>query len=104
MRKIILSLAVSFDGFIEGPNKEIDWLSFTPETGEVLNKFLQEIDTVLYGRVSYEAWGTYQPAADAADFEKNFYSKLNSFAHCLPGHFGEVHIPAFHLNGGIAAC
>ena len=78
MRKIILSLAVSFDGFIEGPNKEIDWLSFTPETGEVLNKFLQEIDTVLYGRVSYEAWGTYQPAADAADFEKNFYSKLNS--------------------------
>lgn len=25
MRKIILNLAVSFDGFIEGPNGEIDW-------------------------------------------------------------------------------
>ncbi len=72
-----MSLAISFDGFIEGPNGEIDWLSFSEETGEVLNKFLQEIDTVLYGRVSYEAWGTYQPAEDGPDFEKNFYEKLH---------------------------
>jgi dihydrofolate reductase len=78
MRKIILSLAISFDGYIEGPNREIDWLSFSEETGLVLNKFLQEIDTVLYGRVSYEAWGTYSPAEDAADFEKSFYSKLHA--------------------------
>lgn len=73
-----MSLAISFDGYIEGPNGEIDWLSFTPETGEVLNHFLHGIDTVLYGRVSYEAWGTYQPAQDAEDFEKNFYGKLHS--------------------------
>ena len=72
-----MSLAVSFDGYIEGPNKEIDWLSFDEETGEALNNFLQEIDTVLYGRVSYEAWGTYQPAEDAPEFEKEFYSKLH---------------------------
>src|SRR5687768_8980205 len=77
MRKIILSLAISFDGFIEGPNGEIDWLSFSEETGEVLSQFLEEIDTVLYGRVSYEAWGAYEPAEDAAEFEKNFYRKLD---------------------------
>lgn len=77
MRKIIMSLAISFDGYIEGPNGEIDWLSFTEETAEFLNNFLDGIDTVLYGRVSYEAWGAYQPGEDAADFEKNFYRKLN---------------------------
>lgn len=77
MRKVILCLAVSFDGFIEGPNKETDWLSFSEESGKALHKFLAGIDTILYGRVSYEAWGNYSPAADSAAFEKNFYDKVN---------------------------
>jgi dihydrofolate reductase len=80
MKRVILSLAASFDGFIEGPNSEIDWLTFDEETGEVLNKFLQEIDTVLYGRVSYEAWGNYSPPDDSAEFEKIFYTRLNRMA------------------------
>lgn len=73
MRKIILSLAISFDGYIEGPNQEIDWLTFSEETGQFLNNFLRGIDTILYGRVSYEAWGTYKPADDSPDSEKEFY-------------------------------
>jgi dihydrofolate reductase len=77
MKKIILSLATSFDGYIEGPNGEIDWLSFDEETGTALSAFLAEIDTVLYGRISYEAWGNYQPPANSAEFEKHFYSKLH---------------------------
>ncbi len=77
MRKIILSLAVSFDGFIEGPNREVDWLTFSEETGKVLNKFLQEIDTILYGRVSYESWGNYNPPENSSAFEKDFYGAVN---------------------------
>lgn len=77
MRKIILTLAVSLDGFIEGPNREIDWIEFTPETGDALGKFLEEIDTVLYGRISYEMWGTFTPADEASEFEKDFYRKLD---------------------------
>lgn len=77
MRKVILCVAVTFDGYIEGLNKEIDWLSFTEETGKVLNRFLDSIDTVLYGRTSYEMWGTYSPNEDSAEFEKHFYERLN---------------------------
>ena len=44
---------------------------------KVLGKFLNEIDTVLYGRVSYEAWGNYIPAENSSAFEKDFYNKLN---------------------------
>jgi dihydrofolate reductase len=76
MRKIILSVAVSLDGYIEGPNREVDWLEFNDETGKALNKFLEEIDTVLYGRLSYETWGKYIPSDSSPDFEKNFYSLL----------------------------
>jgi len=74
MRKIILNLAVSLDGFIEGPNKEIDWIIFDAEGGSALNDFAKEIDTILYGRTSYEAWGTYVPSENAPDFEKDFYA------------------------------
>jgi dihydrofolate reductase len=61
MRKIILSVATSFDGYIEGPNREIDWLrgsddTLQKDTFKVLNSFLEEIDTIIYGRISYEAW------------------------------------------------
>jgi len=77
MRKVILSLAVSLDGFIEGPNKEVDWMTFDEETAIGLNNFLQEIDTILYGRVSYELYGHYTPADTSSDFEKDFYNKTN---------------------------
>lgn len=79
-RKVILNLAVSLDGYIEGPNGEIDWLVFSEETGKVLHKFLGEIDTILYGRISYEKWGTYVPADDSPDFEKNFYEKTGKMS------------------------
>ncbi|WP_409965676.1 putative protein YyaP [Mycovorax composti] len=78
MKKIILDLTVSLDGFIEGNNKEIDWIVFDDELAETLYRFADEIDTVLYGRVSYEAYGNYVPADDASQFEKDFYAQIHT--------------------------
>lgn len=58
-RKVILDLAVSLDGYIEGPNGEIDWCIMEPDMK--FTDFLQQIDTIFYGRKSYELWGNYQP-------------------------------------------
>lgn len=79
-RKVILNLAVSLDGYIEGPNGEVDWLTFSEETGEVLHRFLNEIDTILYGRVSYEKWGTYRPSEDSSEAERHFYEKTGKMS------------------------
>ena len=76
MRKVILCLAASFDGFIEGPNGEIDWIVFDDEGASYLTEFIQEIDTVLYGRVSYEMWGNYGVTESSSEFEKSFYGEL----------------------------
>src|SRR5688500_4706524 len=76
MRKIILCCAVSFDGFIEVPNGELDWIVFGEEGGSALTDFIKEIDTVLYGRVSYEMWGNPTLDDDSSEFEKNFYGAL----------------------------
>ena len=59
MRKVILGLTASLDGYIEGPNREIDWIKFDDAAGEYLNNFADEIDTILYGRVSYEQYKDY---------------------------------------------
>jgi dihydrofolate reductase len=53
MRKIILGLALSLDGFIEGPNGEYDWCFTDQDYG--FSAFLKRIDTYFMGRKSYEA-------------------------------------------------
>lgn len=52
MRKIILGLAVSLDGFIEGPNGEYDWCFTDQDYG--MSDFFKRVDTVFMGRKSYE--------------------------------------------------
>ncbi|ANE45833.1 hypothetical protein SY83_05420 [Paenibacillus swuensis] len=66
-RRIILDLAVTLDGFIEGKNGEIDWCILDPEMG--FDEFLGSIDTILYGRKSYDLWGQYTPETNDADAE-----------------------------------
>ncbi|MDN5215239.1 dihydrofolate reductase family protein [Fulvivirgaceae bacterium BMA12] len=52
MRKVILGLAVSLDGFIEGPNGEYDWCFTDQDYG--MTEFFKRIDSVFIGRKSYE--------------------------------------------------
>ena len=59
MKKVILNLAVTLDGFIEGPNGEIDWCIMDDDMN--FDEFIESIDTMFYGRVSYDAWGNFQP-------------------------------------------
>jgi len=52
MRKVILNLAVSLDGYIEGPNGEYDWCLTDQDYG--MSEFFAGIDTIFIGRKSYE--------------------------------------------------
>jgi dihydrofolate reductase len=63
MRSVVLNLALTLDGFIEGPNGELDWLvrDETIDFGDILNDILSDKDAIFYGRVSYEKWGNFTP-------------------------------------------
>ena len=50
MRKLVLSVAVSLDGFIEGPNGEYDWCIPPPD----FKAFFERIDAIFVGRKTYE--------------------------------------------------
>lgn len=81
MRKIILNLAVTLDGFIEGPNGEIDWCSHDDSDmgeGSDFDKLLAGVDAIFYGRISYDLWGQFQPDADAPSSMKELWEKVHS--------------------------
>lgn len=75
-RKIILDLAVSLDGFIEGKDGEIDWCIMDEEMGFI--QFLNQIDTILYGRKSYELWGQFTPDDESSKVEKELWEAVHS--------------------------
>ncbi|MGO4370054.1 dihydrofolate reductase family protein [Paenibacillus sp. 2TAB19] len=75
-RRIILDLAVTLDGFIEGKNGEVDWCIMDAELG--FNHFLNQIDTILYGRKSYDLWGQYTPEIEHEASEKEFWELIHS--------------------------
>ena len=54
MRKIILGLAVSLDGFIEGPGGEYDWCFTDQDYG--LSALMKRVDTLFMGRKTYEVY------------------------------------------------
>ena len=76
MKKVILDLAVSLDGYIEGPNGEIDWCILDDDMD--FGGFLSGIDTIFYGRVSYDTWGNHQPDADASPAEQALWKAVHA--------------------------
>ena len=63
MRKVILGLAVSLDGFIEGPAGEYDWCFTDQDYG--MSDFFKHVDSVFIGRKSYELTQTLDESAMA---------------------------------------
>lgn len=51
MRKLVLNLAVSLDGYLAGPNGEYDWCLTDQDYG--MKAFFQRVDAVLMGGESY---------------------------------------------------
>ena len=52
MRKVILAVAISLDGFIEGPNGEYDWCVIDQDYS--FEDFFKRLDAIFVGRKTYE--------------------------------------------------
>jgi dihydrofolate reductase len=63
MRKIISFMHISLDGFVAGPNEEMDWIKVDQEIFDYVGKRIGEGDTALYGRVTYQMMENYWPTA-----------------------------------------
>ncbi len=63
MRKIISFMHISLDGFVAGPNRELNWVKVDEEIFSHVGKRISQTDTALYGRVTYQMMENYWPTA-----------------------------------------
>jgi dihydrofolate reductase len=63
MKKLILTLHTTLDGFVAGPKGEMDWIHVDTEIFDYAGKMTNDADTAFYGRVTYEMMDSYWPEA-----------------------------------------
>src|ERR1700759_4036668 len=72
MRKIISFMHISLDGFVAGPNGEMNWIKVDAELFDYVGERIGKTDTALYGRVTYDMMEGYWPTAgDEPDASKH---------------------------------
>jgi dihydrofolate reductase len=61
MRKLIVSMNLSLDGYVSGPCGELDWHFeiWNDRMGDKILERLKETDTIILGRITYEAMAKY---------------------------------------------
>ncbi len=84
MRKLVLSLHTSLDGFVAGPKGEMNWIHVDNEIFEYAGMMTDAADTAMYGRVTYDIMENYwpeaanKPGASSHDIHHSrWYNKVN---------------------------
>lgn len=75
MRKIILFMMVSVDGFFEGPGHDLSWHVVDEEFNDFASAQMKETDTILFGRRTYLLMESYWPT-DAGRVDDPEVAKL----------------------------
>jgi dihydrofolate reductase len=85
MRKLIVSINVTLNGFMAGPNGNLDWHVpyWNEEMSRVASAQLGNADTILLGRITYNAMAGYWPAQQASSYAARedvaFADMMNSY-------------------------
>jgi dihydrofolate reductase len=80
MRKIFAFLVSTLDGYYEGPNGEFDWPNVDEEFNEFGIEQLDEVDTLLFGRVTYEGMAAYWPTPEAEKDDPEIAARMNGIS------------------------
>jgi dihydrofolate reductase len=65
VRRIVLMMSVSLDGFFEGPGGDLGWHLVDEEVHAEFNQVLGAMSAFLDGRVTYELMAEFWPTADS---------------------------------------
>ncbi len=63
MRNVILLMHMSLDGFVAGPDGEMDWIQLDEQLFDDVAALTNTADTALFGRVTYQMMEGYWPTA-----------------------------------------
>jgi len=73
MRKLVLFIHVSLDGFAADTNSGLGWISYDSELQQYADEIVATVGSPVYGRVTYELMAGYWPSVlnDPAESERN---------------------------------
>ncbi len=63
MGKLIISEHISINGFVGGPNGEMNWINVNDELFDYVGAITSNAGTALYGRKTFEMMDSYWPTA-----------------------------------------
>lgn len=77
MRKVVVFLMMTVDGYIAGPSGEIDWHVVDDEFQTFASDQLNAVDGLLFGRVTYEGMARYWPSPAAIENDPIVAAQMN---------------------------
>ncbi len=77
MRRLFSFNMVTVDGFFEGPNQDISWHNVDSEFNEFAMAQLGQIDTLVFGRVTYEMMAAFWPTPTALENDPEVAGLMN---------------------------
>ncbi len=82
MGRFVYLMNVSLDGFVETPDRSLDWASVDEEVHRWFGDRVREADVLVYGRRLYEGMAAYWPTAEsdpaATDFMLDYARSWNA--------------------------
>jgi dihydrofolate reductase len=78
MRKLISFMVVTLDGYYEGPSGEFDFWNIDDQFYEFSVNQLNDIDTLLFGRVTYEGMAGYWPTPAGREDNPAIAERMNT--------------------------
>ena len=78
MRKLFAFNMVSLDGFFEGPNQDISWHNTDDEFNQFAIEQTGAVDTILFGRKTYELMASYWPTESAIKDDPDIARLMNN--------------------------
>jgi dihydrofolate reductase len=79
VRKIFLFMMVSVDGYFEGPNHDISWHNVDSEFVDFAILQLDEADTLIFGRRTYELMAGFWPSDQAIKADADTARRMNAY-------------------------
>jgi dihydrofolate reductase len=90
MKKLIVSNWTSLDGYICGPNGELDWILGDGRLAQYETELMEKVDTTLFGRKTYDQlsayWSAVPNSPQAMDWERPYAELINAAHHVVVSH------------------
>lgn len=67
MRRLFWQMMISLDGFMEGPNSELDWHAIDEDFDRYGREMLASIDGMLLGRKTYQLFASHWPTSTQSE-------------------------------------